>query len=423
MNRPQSIFLKRLLDRVQSEVEPGRLLRPYLSGLDARGELLVVGAGKAAAPMVRAFAEAAPRARGVAVTVEGLGGRWGGIEVVEAGHPIPSEASVVAARRILGLCAAAAPQDHVFFLLSGGASALMALPAPGVSLQEKMHLTSQLLASGADIHEINTVRRHLSAIKGGRLSAATRASMTTFALSDVPGDDPLAIGSGPTVIDPSTLADAWRVLRRHRISVAPAIARALDDPANETLKSEPAGRARSFQLVGGPQTAIAAGRRAALDEGYEVIVLGSESGEAREIAARHVELARACARQGRRVALVSGGELSVSLGGARTEGGRCREYLLAVCAAAGPRAPWLSAAAWDTDGVDGSGEDAGAVLFGDTYERATALGVNPEKSLSVHASGEFFERLGDAVRIGPTGTNVGDFRILLTDPLNRGASS
>lgn len=413
-HRSQRERLLRIVARVQAAIDAARLLGPHFEALDPARPYLVLGAGKASAAMARAVAARLPRARGLVVAHKGardaeLAGDP--IEILEAAHPVPDQSSVRAAEQILTRCRAAAPEDEVLFLLSGGASSLMALPAPGLGLADKQSITRALLASGAPIEDINTVRKHLSAVKGGRLSAATRAPMRTFALSDVPGDDPASIGSGPTVPDPTTQAEARDILRRWRINPPANVAAALADFRNETPKSHPEGRRRDFTLIGGPSTAVAAACAAAAAEGYEPIPLGALAGEARQVAAGHARLAVDLARRGRPVALVSGGELSVTLGAASGAGGRCREYLLALAVAAG--AYGVCAAAWDSDGVDGEGTDAGALLFGDSGARAALLGVDACGWLDAHRSGEFFTLLGDAIAIGAQPTNVGDVRVIL----------
>ncbi|NWG70455.1 MAG: DUF4147 domain-containing protein [Parvularculaceae bacterium] len=406
--------LLRIVARVQAAVDAANLLKPHLAPLDRARSYLVLGAGKASAAMARAVAEALPGARGLVVAQKGAPGvspAGDPIGILEAAHPVPDQSSVLAAEQILGRCRAAAPDDEILFLLSGGASSLMALPAPGLCLADKQAATRALLARGAPIEDINTVRKHLSAVKGGRLSAATRAPMRTFALSDVPGDDPASIGSGPTVPDPTTQEQARDILRRWRINPSAKVAAALADFRNETPKSHREGRRRDFTLIGGPSTAVAAACAAAAAEGYEPIALGVVAGVARRVAAEHARLALQVATRGRPVALVSGGELSVTLDGASGAGGRCREYLLALAVAAG--ACGVCAAAWDSDGVDGQGTDAGALLFADSVARAALLGVDACGWLDAHRSGEFFTLLGDAIAIGAQPTNVGDVRVIL----------
>lgn len=404
--------LLRIVGAVQNAIDGSALLRPHLRALDQNRTYLIAGAGKAAIGMARACADELPNARGL-VVAQRASADIGAIRILAGAHPIPDERSVAAAQVMLDLFRSAGPDDEILFLLSGGASALMALPAPGLTLEDKREVTRLLLASGADIGEINCVRKHLSAIKGGRLSAATRARVRTFAISDVPGDDIAAIGSGPTVPDSSTLADARDIIARYGIVVPPRIADALDDPANESVKAHAPGALREFFLIGGPATALAAARAAVAAEGYEVLDLGAIAGEAREVAARHAREALDAAKAGRRVALISGGELSVTLGSApAAHGGRCREYLLAFLVETGGD-PRISAAAWDTDGIDGSADASGAVLLPDSSARASRLGLDDAEHLLAHRSGDFFSALGDSLNLGPQDSNVGDCRIVL----------
>ncbi|MEQ1930999.1 MAG: DUF4147 domain-containing protein [Parvularculaceae bacterium] len=407
-------LLQRIVDSVQAAIDPAELLRPHLRALKAR-PYVVLGAGKASPAMARACAEELPQARGLVVAQHAAPGA-AEIRILAGAHPVPDDSSVAAAQEVLDLCRSTRSDDEILFVLSGGASSLMAMPANGVALAEKQALTRRLLASGAGIHEINTVRKHLSGIKGGRLSAATRARVRTFALSDLPGDDPAAIGSGPTVPDTSTLDEAREILERWNIAASPTVAAALADPRNETLKQEPSGLLRIFTLIGGPATAIEACRTSVEVEGYRPIVLGALSGEAKSVARGHAELARSHAASGERVALISGGELSVDLGeAAGGAGGRCREYLLALAVALGPRIGGVCAAAWDTDGIDGAGDDAGAFLFADSLDRASRIGMNVQDFLRAHRSGDFFSALGDAMEIGAQTTNVGDMRVVLVE--------
>ncbi len=393
--------------------EPTRAALPEPSG----GRTLILGAGKAAARMAQAAeARYGEAAEGMMVVPYGYGAPTYRIEVVEAAHPVPDSAGQGAARRALAMASALGEHDRLVVLLSGGASALWAAPAAGVSLEDKQALNRALLESGASIGEINTVRRHLSVLKGGRLAAAAwPAPVLTLAVSDVPGDDPAAIGSGPTVGDPTTLADAQAILARRRIVPSPAIAAALADPANETPKPGAPKLARSsYQLVLTPRAMIETVAATASRLGYAPILLGEAlRGEARDVAAEHARLAREAAQAGRRCALISGGELDVT-GAAAGPGGRCREYLLALAVALEGR-PTVWAAALDTDGIDGSGGQAGAVIGPDSLARAKTLGLDPAAMLQAHASGTFFDALGDHIRTGPTRTNLSDLRVILVN--------
>jgi hydroxypyruvate reductase len=364
------------------------------------------------------------RIEGIAVTRHGYGRPTRRIEMVEAAHPLPDAAGLTATERVLALARSADKADLVLVLLSGGASANWIAPAPGVSLDDKRALTRALLASGADIREINTVRKHLSRIKGGRLAAlAARAKMLTLAISDVPGDDPSVIGSGPTVPDPSTLADAEAILRLRKVETPPSVTRALREPANETPKPGAAVFARGeYRIIARPADALAAAARVARDEGLTPIVLGDRvEGEAREVAYDHARQALALASQGKRTLFLSGGELTVTLQGkgqGKGRGGPNQEYALALALAL-DGAPHIAALAADTDGTDGGvgrpDDPAGAFIDNTTLTRARALGLDAARFLAENDSSGFFERLGDLLAPGPTYTNVNDLRAILVD--------
>jgi hydroxypyruvate reductase len=328
---------------------------------------------------------------------------------------------VRAARLALELARAATADDTVLCLLSGGASALWSAPVDGVTLAAKQALTKDLLRAGARISEINCVRRHISAIKGGRLAAAASpAKLITLAISDVPGDDPAVIGSGPTVADPTTLAEARDVLARFRITPAPEIAAALADPANETLKPGARELANTcYSLVAAPNASLAAAASLARGAGYDVEMLGDAlEGEAREVGAAHAKLALVAKAKGRRVAFLSGGELTVTVRG-NGAGGPNQEYALGLAIGLGG-ASGIAALAADTDGIDGGGgsaaDPAGAIVDRDTLARAAVAALNPATILANNDSTAFFAALGDLVRSGPTQTNVNDLRAILVDP-------
>lgn len=391
------------------------------------GRILVVGAGKAAAAMAQAterhYRDAGAQARlgGFVTTRYGFKLPTDVIEILEASHPVPDGNGEAAARRTLEAVKAAGPDDVVICLLSGGASALWPAPAEGVSLADKQALTRALLKSGARISEINCVRRHLSRIKGGKLAVAAHpARLMTLAISDVPGDDPESIGSGPTVPDPTTLADARAILDRFRIVPAPAIAAALADPANDTPKpGDPRMAYARYEIVARPAASLAAAARVAGEAGYEVVVLGDAlEGEAREIGRAHAALAHQARAAGRRLAILSGGELTVTVSG-RGSGGPNQEYAMGLAIAL-DGAPGVVAVAGDTDGIDGGGgaatDPAGAFVLPDTLARAKALGLDPAAMLADNDSTRFFEGLGDLLRSGPTQTNVNDLRAILVDP-------
>jgi hydroxypyruvate reductase len=352
------------------------------------------------------------------------------IRIVSARHPTPDDASVRAAAETLALVRSATADDLVLVLLSGGASALWAAPVAGLDLAGKTALTRGLLKSGADIHEMNLVRRHVSCIKGGRLRRATLAPMLTLAISDVPGDDPATIGSGPTVADPTTLAEARAVLERHLprmqalgIVVPPAVAAILADPANETPKpSDPAFADAAYRIVATPASSLAAAAEAAARSGYAVIDLGDAvTGEARDVAQAHARLALETHAAGRRTAILSGGELSVTVRNPHGRGGRCQEYALALAVALAGQ-PGIVALAADTDGIDGGegrvADPAGVVIDPGTLARALASArhADAKKMLDNNDATAFFEAAGGLIVRGPTHTNVNDFRAILIDP-------
>jgi hydroxypyruvate reductase len=425
-----------LYDAAVAAAHPNVCLVPHLPAPPAGGRLIAVGAGKAAAAMAVA-AEDHYRRAGVLDRVSGFttapygapealaGPRPSAIEIVSSRHPTPDEASVRAAERALALVATASERDLVLVLLSGGASALWAAPAPGLTLAAKTGLTRGLLKCGADIHEMNTVRRHVSRIKGGRLRKATRARVLTLAVSDVPGDDPATIGSGPTVPDPTTLADARAVLDRRRpamealgLAVPPAVTTALADPGNETPKPDDvAFRTAEYRLIATPAASLAAAAALAERQGYAVTVLGDAlTGEAREIAAAHARLALAAKTGGRRAAIISGGELAVTVRNAQGRGGRNQEYALALALAL-QGAPGISALAADTDGIDGGAgqvtDPAGATIDAETF--AAGRHLDAQKFLDNNDATSFFEAAGGLIVRGPTQTNVNDFRVILVD--------
>jgi hydroxypyruvate reductase len=362
----------------------------------------------------------ASRIAGLAVTRHGYGRPTRYIRVIEAGHPVPDAAGLAGTLEALSLADSAGPDDLVLVLMSGGASANWIAPAPELSLNEKQALTRALLASGATISEINGVRKHLSHIKGGRLAQRIApARVVTIAISDVPGDDPAVIGSGPTVPDPTTLADARATIARYRIDVSAAVAKALADSANETPKPGDAVFANSsYVLAARPSDVFDTVQAAVRAGGYESIVLGTRvEGEARTVAAEHARRALALRAQGKRAVIMSGGELTVTIRG-KGRGGPNQEYMLALAIAL-DGAGGIAALAGDTDGIDGGGgkaeDPAGAFIDSTTLSRARALGLDPAVFLDANNSTEFFEKLGDLLKPGPTCTNVSDFRSILVD--------
>ncbi len=379
-----------------------------------RGRTVVIGAGKAAAAMA-ASAEAhwkGPLA-GLVVAPYGHGAPTSRIDVLEAAHPVPDAAGARAAERIFEAVRGLTADDLVLALMSGGASALLALPAAGLTLDDKRQVTRSLLRSGAAISEMNCVRKHLSAIKGGRLAlAAAPAPVVTLVISDVPGDDPSTVGSGPTIADPTTFADARAILAKYRIHLPPAVARHMEAGADETPKPGDArlGAAQSV-IIADAKSALAAAALKARASGIETLVLGDDiEGEAREVAAAHAALVLG-EKRARPFVVISGGETTVTVRG-NGRGGRNSEYLLALAVALdGARGVYALAA--DTDGIDGVETNAGAVMTPDTLSRARALGIDPAAHLADNDAFGFFAALGDLVTTGPTRTNVNDFRAIL----------
>jgi hydroxypyruvate reductase len=422
-------FLESLLQVAIAAAHPRACLVPALPAPPpAPGRVVMLAAGKAAGSMME-VAEAhyldhhrlpPDRLTGIGVARHGYGRPTRVVPVVEAGHPVPDAAGLAAAGKALALAGMAKDDDLVIALLSGGASANWIAPAPGITLAEKQAVTRALLRSGAGIGEINTLRKHLSRIKGGRLAArAAPARVVTLAISDVPGDDPAVIGSGPTVPDPSTLADARAICARYALDLPDSVRRALDDPGNESPKpGDPAFRNATFTLVARPADAFRAAEAAVRAAGYECVMLGDQlEGEARTVAAEHARLARKAQAEGRRCVILSGGELTVTIKG-NGEGGPNQEYALALAIAlAGTRG--ITALAADTDGTDGgagSADDpAGAIVDGTTTLRAAKQGRDAAAFLAENNSTPFFSAIGDLLIPGPTFTNVNDFRAILVD--------
>ncbi len=417
----EAALLRRMFDAAVSAVSAELCLPPHLPP-PPRGRTVVVGAGKAAAAMAGAVDAHWPSDAtldGLVVTRYGHGiGPMARIAVVEAGHPVPDAAGEAAAQRMLALVRGLGRDDLVLCLMSGGASSLLALPAEGIDLAAKQAVGRALLRSGAPIHEMNAVRKHLSAIKGGRLAeAAAPAAVLTLVVSDVPGDDPSVIGSGPTVADPSTLADARAVLARRGIAVPEAVAAWLRDPQAETPKpgDQTFDRTRTVTIAT-PQAALEAAAEVARQAGVAPVILGNAiEGEAVEVARVMAGIARQCAAHGQPMpgpcVLISGGETTVTVrGGGR--GGRNAEFLLGLAVALDGQ-PGIHAIACDTDGIDGTERNAGALLSPDSLSRARALGLSARDRLHDNDGHGFFERLGDLVVTGPTRTNVNDFRAIL----------
>lgn len=421
--------LERLFGVAVAAAHPATCLPAHLPDPPpAPGRLFILAAGKAAGSMAevaeRHYLDAhrlAPhQIAGIAVARRGYGRPLRLLPMTEAGHPVPDESGLEAARTALLLADAADQEDLVLVLLSGGASANWIAPAVGLALPEKQTVTRGLLRCGASIGEINTVRKHLSRIKGGRLAArAAPARVLTLAISDVAGDDPAIIGSGPTVPDPSTLADARGVLSHYRLDVPDAITRALTQSANETPKpDDPVFAGTEFRLIARPADVFTACRAAVRATGSDCVVLGDHlEGEAREVARRHVALARQLQSGGRNTIILSGGELTVTVRG-NGRGGPNQEYALAAAIAL-ENSRGITVLAGDTDGTDGGagepGDPGGAVADGETVAQARALGLDPARFLADNDATGFFSRLGGLLTPGPTYTNVNDFRAILVE--------
>jgi hydroxypyruvate reductase len=383
---------------------------------------LVIGAGKAAAAMAVAFnAAARDNVRGLVVTRYGhgleAGEDTGEIEVLEAGHPAPDAASLGAAERALSLIDSLRPSEALWVLISGGASALLAAPLPGVTLEHKREAAGCLMHAGADIREINAVRKHLSGIKGGRLAArAHPARVNTLAISDVPGDGLADIGSGPTTPDPTTQAQAIEILNRYGCPVDPAVRGVLTDPRNETPKpGDSAFAGDSAHIIANAATALDAAQRLLESHGYRVTRLGNDLDDpARELGAEHARLALAAAEEGGRHAFLSGGETRVVVTNTAARGGRNLEYLAALGQALEGRAGVFALAA-DTDGIDGNGDHAGGIVVPELISRGRGQGSDLAQALAANSTYDYFDGCKLLIRTGPTRTNVNDFRLILVD--------
>jgi len=413
---------KAAVARALPEVVINRFLPP-----PPKGRTLVIGAGKAGAAMAAAVDALWPQHEplsGLVVTryehvPPAYKAKPGRIEVVEAAHPVPDAAGQRAAQRIAALAQGLSADDLVLCLISGGGSALLAMPATGLTLADKQAVSKALLRSGAAIDEMNCVRKHLSAIKGGRLAAlCTPARVVTLLISDVPGDAPEIIASGPTVPDPTTCADALRILKRYAIAIPDAARRGLESGEFETPKPGDAVFAgNQVAMIATPQQSLEAAAQCARDAGIAAHILSDEiEGESREVGKVHAALARAVARRGEPFAkpcvILSGGETTVTVKSKGGRGGRATEFLLG-CAIALQGERGVYALAADTDGIDGVEDNAGAIVTPDTLARATALALKPLDFLDRNDAYSFFAPLGDLVVTGPTFTNVNDFRALL----------
>ncbi|WP_338662119.1 glycerate kinase [Pararoseomonas sp. SCSIO 73927] len=412
--------LRRLFDAAVRSADPRAILKDFLPERP-RGRVVVVGAGKSAAVMAAALEDAWPEVPmgGLVVTRYGHAYPTRHIEVLEASHPVPDAAGEAAARRILETVQGLTEDDLVLALISGGGSALMPLAAPGLTLADKQAVNRALLACGATINEMNVVRRHLSAIKGGRLAAAAHpARLVTLAISDVPGDDPAAIASGPTVPDPSTFEDARRIVARYGIELPAPVRAHLEAAAEETPKpGDPRLTHAEYRLIATPLMALQAAAGEAEAMGLIPLILGDAlEGEAREVGTLLAGIARSVAAHGhpvpRPAVLLSGGETTVTLGGAKGAGGRNSECLLGLAASLAGH-PGIWALMGDTDGIDGAMDSAGALITPDTLARSRTSGTDPIAALHAHRSQDVFQALGDLITTGPTLTNVNDFRAII----------
>ncbi len=417
MEKDARQFLKGLFEASVAAADPAACVPLHLPP-PPPGRTVVIGAGKAAAAMARAVEQHwTGELSGLVVTRYGHGVPCRRIEVVEAAHPVPDEAGRDAAARILAAVQGLTSDDLVLVLVSGGGSALLALPFEGISLADKQQVNRALLKSGAGIGAMNCVRKHLSAIKGGRLAAAAYpARVLTLVISDVPGDDPAVVASGPTVADPTTCADALAILEKYRVAVPPAVEAVLRSGVSETPKP---GDLRlvhcETRVVATAQGSLAAAAAAARAAGVEPLILGDAiEGEAREVAKALAGMAKSCARHGVPArppcVLLSGGETTVTVKG-RGRGGRNAEFLLALAVAL-DGAAGIHALAGDTDGIDGTEDNAGALLTDDTLARARAAGPDAKARLADNDGYGFFSAVGDLVVTGPTRTNVNDFRAI-----------
>ncbi len=420
-------LLRAIFDAAVGAAHPDVVLSAHLRPVP-KGRVICLAAGKAAAAMAAAAERhyldelglAPSRLLGIATTRHGHGVPTRRIKVIEAGHPVPDEAGLKGAEESLRLAESAAADDLLLVLLSGGGSANWIAPVEGVSFAQKQQVTRALLRSGAPISEVNTVRKHLSRIKGGRLArAGHRAEIVTLAISDVPHDDPSAIASGPTVPDPTTLSDARAIVAKYGLDVGDAVRRALDDAGNESCKvGDPAFARAQFELIARPKASLDAAIKIAKDAGYDVIDLGADlEGEARDVAADHAQLALRARSQGKRIAILSGGELTVTVrGGGR--GGPNQEYALALAGLLKDTSG-ISALAADTDGADGgagsAADPAGAIIDRNTFAKMQSLGLDAKAYLDNNDATAFFAATGDLVLTGPTLTNVNDVRVILVD--------
>jgi hydroxypyruvate reductase len=416
-------LLRRMFDAAIASAQPARCIPPHLPSAQALGggRLIVIGAGKASAAMARAVEEHWPgELSGLVVTRYGYAVPCQRIEIVEASHPVPDAAGLAAAQAILQRVQGLREDDLVLCLISGGGSSLLPLPLPGITLEHKQAVNRALLKSGATISEMNCVRRHLSAIKGGRLAAACHpARVLTLLISDVPGDDPIDIASGPTVADPTTCADALAIVQRYGIELPAPVREVLQSGRGESVKPGDPRLARAeTRMIATPQMALEAAAAVAREAGYAAHILGDAiEGEARDVGKVLAAIALQVADRSQPFTapcvLLSGGETTVTVRG-NGRGGRNVECLLSMAIALGGH-PRIHALAGDTDGVDGQEEIAGAIVAPDTLARAWSQGLNPNERLDDNDGHGLFGAVGASVVTGPTLTNVNDFRAIMVD--------
>ena len=415
-------FLNALFEIAVAKAQPGECVPQYLSKLDFTERTLVFGAGKASAAMAQAVEQyTSATLEGLVITRYGYAVECKQIKIVEAGHPLPDKQGMRAAASILKTASGLTEKDSVLCLISGGGSSLLSLPAPGLSLEDKKEITSKLLKCGATIHEINCVRKHLSAIKGGRLAlACSPAHLLTLTISDVPFDDLSIIASGPTVADPSTFEDALKILSKHDISEPKSVLKHLENADDETPKPGDY-RLQNIEnyLIATPKQSLQAASRAVSEAGIKPLILGENlEGESRDLGKIHAEKALQIQKNGDPlsppVVILSGGETSVTVKGSG-RGGPNTEFTLSLLQELrGQDGIW--AIACDTDGIDGTEDNAGAFISPESFKKSKKLGLDPSDYLSNNDSYSFFHELGDLVSPGPTMTNVNDFRAILVLP-------
>ena len=415
-------FLNSLFEIAVAKAQPGQCVPPFLSKLDLKDRTVVFGAGKASAAMAQAVEQHTSAAlEGLVITRYGHAVECKQIEIVEAGHPVPDQKGMRAAASMLEIASGLTEKDSALCLISGGGSSLLSLPAQGLSLENKQVITNKLLKCGATIHEINCIRKHLSAIKGGRLAVAcSPAPLLTLMISDVPGDDLSVIASGPTVADPSTFEDALKILNKYNISEPKSVLKHLENAVDETPKpGDSLLQNVENHLIATPKQSLRAAAQAVTNAGMTPLILGDNlEGESRDASKMHSETALQIQKNGTPVSppavILSGGETSVNVKGSG-RGGPNTEFMLSLLKDLRGR-DGIWAIACDTDGIDGTEENAGAFISPESFKKSEELGLDPTGFLSNNASYSFFLELGDLGSPGPTMTNVNDFRAILVLP-------